>query len=715
MTIRSLRSIRSTQVLGTVPVPAAIAVAAPYAPAGPIIAATSQTSAVIGLAPTVFAVDQFNVGFAVGMRLRAAATADPSNFVEGVVTDFAEARGEVTIDVDLIGGSGTFDSWNINVAGQPGPKGDRGEAGPQGPQGPAYGAPLDSPLFIGTPRAPTAPLGDRSNLISTTEFVGRALESFQPLHADLTALSGLTETDVIYYRIADATWEPVTVSGGLSFSGGTLQVAGGGFAPSESPILTGDPQAPTPAEGDESDAIATTSFVARALDPYAPIDSPVLTGDPQAPPPANDNGTSIATTAFVQDTIAPLAPIDSPVFTGTPRGPTPVNTESSTTLATTAFVHNALLLAGAGTGIPDAPTDGAHYARRLQSWADLDPLLDAKANLDSPAFTGTPRAPTPPATTADDRIATTSFVRTLSGMYIQLDVVEMFWLSAAHHTMTIGINAAAGNSTLVMPTFASLADGDFWVRLIRLDASANVVRIVLQESGSIDARPSARLIAQFDAATIRKTGTASQWITEDARYQPRAIIYSPGSYQFLTEEQVPLGCLAIDAVVVGSGAGGAGGGGTSRGAGGSGGAMARKRVPTTELGDGLQITVGAAGAGGPFGNYGNNGNTTSFGTLLTATGGNGGMLTGGAVAGRTGGIASGGDLNFSGGESDANETGNLSSVGPGGDAGGGWGLGGRSNVTSPGRGYGGGGACGNHTENTTGGAGATGVCAVFIS
>jgi hypothetical protein len=410
MTIRSLRSNRST-VLGTVPVPAAIAVAAPYAPAGPIIAATSQTSAEIGLASMVFAVDQFNVGFAVGMRLRAAAVDDPSNFVEGVVTDFAEARGEVTIDVDLVGGSGTFDAWNINVAGQPGPKGDKGDTGAQGPQGPPYGAPLDSPLFIGTPRAPTPAQGDRSNLIANTEFVGRALDGFQPLNADLTALSGLTETGVIYFRNAETSWARVTVTGGLSFDNdGTLQVAGGGFAPSESPAFTGTPTAPTPAVEDDSEAIATTAFVNRALTPYAQLDSPILTGDPQAPAPANDNGSSIATTAFVRDAIAPLAPLASPAFSGAPTAPTPTGDDSSDQVATTAFVQTAIAMSGVGAGIGEAPTTGNRYARRSQGWENIDPLFDAKAPLDSPLFTGTPRAPTPAAGASDTSIATAEFV-----------------------------------------------------------------------------------------------------------------------------------------------------------------------------------------------------------------------------------------------------------------------------------------------------------------
>jgi hypothetical protein len=47
----------------------------------------------------------------------------------------------------------------------------------------------------------------------------------QAWDADLSALAALTGTDNIYYRSAANTWTGVTVSGNLSFTGGTLNVA----------------------------------------------------------------------------------------------------------------------------------------------------------------------------------------------------------------------------------------------------------------------------------------------------------------------------------------------------------------------------------------------------------------------------------------------------------------------------------------------------------
>ena len=134
-----------------------------------------------------------------------------------------------------------------------------------------------------------------------------------------------------------------------------------GAAPLASPIFTGDPQAPTPAPGDNDTSIATTAFVTAASALLAPLASPVFTGDPQAPTPAlADNDNSIATTAFVQGEItamlapslafcaavntcvAGFAPVNNPIFTGDPQAPTPALGDNDTSIATTAFVNTAI-------------------------------------------------------------------------------------------------------------------------------------------------------------------------------------------------------------------------------------------------------------------------------------------------------------------------------------------------------------------------------------
>jgi hypothetical protein len=89
---------------------------------------------------------------------------------------------------------------------------------------------------------------------------------------------------------------------------------------------------------------ANTSDVAAALALKAPLDSPALTGNPTAPTPATaDNDTSIATTAFVK--AQAYAPLASPVLTGDPKAPTPSVGDNDTSIATTAFVKSLRLSA----------------------------------------------------------------------------------------------------------------------------------------------------------------------------------------------------------------------------------------------------------------------------------------------------------------------------------------------------------------------------------
>lgn len=145
------------------------------------------------------------------------------------------------------------------------------------------GAPIASPALTGTPTAPTPSSGDNSTTLATTAFVkaqGYVTGGpFQPLDADLTSIAGYGGTGAWLYRSAADTWSPVTVGTGLSFSGGALSctVSIAGLAPIASPVFTGDPQAPTPATGDNDTSIATTAFVKAqgyvTGGPFQPLDA----------------------------------------------------------------------------------------------------------------------------------------------------------------------------------------------------------------------------------------------------------------------------------------------------------------------------------------------------------------------------------------------------------------------------------------------------------
>ena len=80
-----------------------------------------------------------------------------------------------------------------------------------------------------------------------------------------------------------------------------------------------------------------------ALALKAPLASPALTGTPTAPTQAGGNSsTRIATTAFVAGELTSYAPLASPALTGTPTVPTQSVGDSSTKAASTAFVASAM-------------------------------------------------------------------------------------------------------------------------------------------------------------------------------------------------------------------------------------------------------------------------------------------------------------------------------------------------------------------------------------
>ena len=101
-----------------------------------------------------------------------------------------------------------------------------------------------------------------------------------------------------------------------------------------------------------------------------------------------------------------LAPLASPAFTGTPTAPTAAVDTNSTRLATTAFVLNQAASATPAMDGSAAAGASTRYAR-----ADhVHPADTSKAPLASPAFTGTPTAPTPAAGDNSTKIATTAFL-----------------------------------------------------------------------------------------------------------------------------------------------------------------------------------------------------------------------------------------------------------------------------------------------------------------
>lgn len=97
---------------------------------------TSTTSNTIGTGSKTFTTNlaATATAFSVGERVRVASTANPANYMEGIITSFSSTT--LVVNVDLVGGSGTLASWNFGIAGDRGATGSTGNTGAQGPTGP---------------------------------------------------------------------------------------------------------------------------------------------------------------------------------------------------------------------------------------------------------------------------------------------------------------------------------------------------------------------------------------------------------------------------------------------------------------------------------------------------------------------------------------------------------------------------------------------------
>ena len=98
----------------------------------------------------------------------------------------------------------------------------------------------------------------------------------------------------------------------------------------------------------------------------------------------------------LESILSSYAKLNSPAFSGVPTVPTADAGTNTTQIASTAFVTAAL------SGI-----DLSKYALKSD--------LDTKANINSPALTGTPTSTTPASSDNSTRIATTAFVKALVG------------------------------------------------------------------------------------------------------------------------------------------------------------------------------------------------------------------------------------------------------------------------------------------------------------
>jgi hypothetical protein len=180
--------------------------------------------------------------------------------------------------------------------------------------------------------------------------------------------------------------------------------SGGGGTPSTAiPLMDGTGAAGTATPYSREDHVHP-SDTSRAT-----LASPAFTGTPTAPTvtPGTDSTTKIATTAFVQSAVAAVSSGVTNVTAGT--GLTGGGSGAVTIAVATNGVTNALAAQMAANTLKGNNTGATANAIDL-TVAQTMTLLGA-APLASPTFTGTPAAPTPATADNTTKIATTAYVQ----------------------------------------------------------------------------------------------------------------------------------------------------------------------------------------------------------------------------------------------------------------------------------------------------------------
>lgn len=171
-------------------------------------------------------------------------------------------------------------------------------------------APLASPVFTGTPTAPTQTPGDSSTKLATTAYTDAAVstEATARASAITTAVSAETaaRASAITTVVADeatARTSAITtaVSSEATARASAITTAIANLVNSAPGTMDTLGEIAILLAADESAAAALTAAVALK----APLASPALTGNPTAPTPSSgDNDTSIATSAFVSTAVS---------------------------------------------------------------------------------------------------------------------------------------------------------------------------------------------------------------------------------------------------------------------------------------------------------------------------------------------------------------------------------------------------------------------------
>lgn len=344
----------------------------------------------------------------------------------------------------------------------------------------ALKADLASPVFTGTPTAPTAVVGADGTTIATTGFVQDAVNG----RLVKSVAGGVTVT----LTAAEAGWARLAFTGALTADISVVvpntearwdvaNLTTGAFT------LTVKTTAGTGVVVTQGLRTSLSCDAVNVYETFTDFKDIALTGVSTAPTAiAGTNTTQLATTAFVTAADALKANIASPTFTGTTTAST-INAAALRVGLTAAWGYTQLVAGGVGnsgylmfmshTGqvrqgyigfsttnaAQDAGTipyvAGTHAFSGIVTGATAAPGTNTtqfattafvaaaaalKANLAGPTFTGVPAAPTAAALTNTTQLATTAFV---TGAFTARSLVAGLGMSgggtlAADRTLTLG-------------------------------------------------------------------------------------------------------------------------------------------------------------------------------------------------------------------------------------------------------------------------------------
>lgn len=248
--------------------------------------------------------------------------------------------------------------------------------------------------------------GDLTGNADTATLANSAIKLLTARTINGVSFDGTADIDIV-----DSTKLPL--AGGTLVGKLNLSVS---QAPHASINFGSSTTAPDVGNRANGDMWATTSglfyHIQGQTDQIAPLASPTFTGIPRAPG-YDGIASQVITLTHLDNAVTTLndeidlkANLASPAFTGSPTAPTPASSSNNTTVATTAYVTTAV-----NTKAADITSAYQTYTNTaVVTYSNtVNTLLNLKANLASPEFTGVPLAPTATPGTNNTQIATTAF------------------------------------------------------------------------------------------------------------------------------------------------------------------------------------------------------------------------------------------------------------------------------------------------------------------